>query len=533
MRLKANLARSLPVYRSDVKGCQVSISSAASSNKQWFQPRHVFESSEAFFSHYNHIADSVNINKANIILQTKRSTISRATKLVDGILDNKRCINSSVELATNFEPTIESNSNSNVGCTIFKRTLLGRNQFDSFKPILAGNFVSHIQHNPKELKMFSNIFTKLLSTLNSDKSANGSGIPIERNQRDLLHGKKGNKEIKINACGQLYSELSKTNPTLYGKAPAGKGIDFVVKYYDSLDDLKLDQRSQALTMCLLHGAPGNYQEFHSSINYFTARGFRVLAPNFPDYSNTFEHSFRHSPPERLEFLLNFFQAIQVKHIDMLIGHSSSVYTIFELLNHSFNSSDTKRKIEIKSLGLFNTPTYNLPENLVATPFRMFTLQLFDYPLLRPIIIALIHTFVKLQGIRNRVDPDRIDNLLIAASTIGYSDTEKMVGYLKILQKHKVPTFVLIGCNDKLIPMRCFNQLKHDLGIENDKQVKHYDSNGDLKQDVEDSNDLVEVSEFESGGHYTFQRYSQQVNEDIHNFLNRKVLRERFLETTKL
>lgn len=532
MRLKIKLVRSLPVGRSDVK-YHVPISSSTSSNKHWLQPRHVIESSKGFFIYHNHIANCVNFNKANIVLRTKRNTILRATKLAGGILDSRRGISLPIVSAKRFESSLKLNSCSSINCPTLNGTLLVRNRFVSLQPIPIGNFLSHIQQKPQNLKMFSNIFTKLMSTINSGKSSIGSGTPIESDQEGILHDKKGNKQIKINACGPLYSELSKSNPTLFGKAPADRGIDFIVNYYDSLDLLQPDQRSEAPTMCLLHGAPGNYQEFHSSISYFTTKGFRVLAPNFPDYSNTFEHSFRHSPRERLEYLLNFFLAIQVKHIDILIGHSSSVYTIFELLNHSFNSSDTNREVQIKSLGLLNTPTYNLPQNLAATPFRMFTLQLFDYPLLRPIIIALIHTFVKLQGIRNRVDSDRIDNLLIAASTIGYSDTEKMVDYLKILHKHKVPTFALVGCNDKLIPMRCFDQLKHDLGIKNDKQVKYYNSNGDIKQDVEDLNELVEVSEFESGGHYTFQRFSQQVNEDIYNFLNRKVLRERIIETTKL
>lgn len=513
-----------------VKGWRVSNLSIASSNKLWLQQlRNVSESSSnhhGFFSH-----------KANIILPIKQHTtiLTRTnSSLVDDVLTNKTCIYLPIKPSTKYRPTvIPKLPPLNISHSIRRKTQSSIDTFHPLRTIFSGTaFQLQLQQISQNPRMLSLVFTKFMSTI-SPKSAIGNETPIETNQGNTSLDNRGNKRIKVNACGQLYSELQKTKPSLYGRAPADEGIDFDVNYYDSLDLLKQEQRSEAPVICLLHGAPGNYQEFSDSINYFTGKGFRVVAPNFPDYSYTFEHSFRHSPPERLEFLLNFFQAIQIKHIDMLMGHSSAVYTLFELLNHSFNSSDTERKVYVGSIGLFNTPTYNLPENLVATPIRMFTLQLFDYPLLRPIIIALIHTFVRIQGIRNRVERGRIDNLLIAASSMGHADTAKVYEYLKILRKHKVPTFALIGCNDKLIPMRCFNQLKQDLGIKNDKQVKHYSANGDIKQDVEDLNELVEVSEFESGGHYTFQRFSRQVNEDINNFLIRKVLRKRYMETTKL
>lgn len=404
----------------------------------------------------------------------------------------------------------------------------------SLQPVLLTTFINNnkLIQQKQESKMLLNVFTKFMSTLGNNKS---SGVPIESDdQESLLSNRKGNKKIKVNACGELYAELRKTKPSLFGKAPENRGIDFEIHYYDSLELLKPEQRSQAPTICMLHGAPGHYKDFSSTINYFTAINYRVIAPNFPEYSATFKHSFRHSPRERLEFLLKFFQAIQIKQIDMLIGHSSAVYTMFELLDHSVNSSDVSRKVTVRSIGLFSTPTYNLPSNMAVTPFRMFTLKLFDYTLLRPIIVVLIHTFVKLQGIQNRVDRDKIDHLLIAASAVGYSDSDKVVGQLKILREHKVPTFVLIGCNDRLIPMKCFEQLKNDLGIKNDKQVKHYNTNGEVERDVEYTDELVEVSEFNSGGHYTFQKFSRQVNEDIHNFLKRKVLTKEYgRETTRL
>lgn len=381
--------------------------------------------------------------------------------------------------------------------------------------------------------MLSGVLARFMSTTQT-KNTIGSGLPIEDEQEKLLSNSKGNKQLKINACGKLYNELSRS--ILFRGAPKKRGINFTVQYYDSLELLEpIERRSRAPIVCLLHGAPGHYKDYSSLINFLTLRGVRVIAPNFPDYSATLEHGFRHSPRERLDFLLEFFKAIQVDKVDMMIGHSSAVYTIFELINHSLASSTSPSdtfKLQVSSLGLFNTPSHELPPNLAVTPLRLFTLKLFDYTLFRPLLMTVIHTFVRLQGIANRVDDKKIDNLLIAASAMGYSEHNKMVNYVKLIHKFKLPTFLLIGTRDRIIPMRCFEQLKRDLGITSENQVKFYNGDGSVNRDVRDPNELVDVSQFDCGGHYTFQRFSAQVNEDVYKFLVQRVTREAY-ETTRL
>lgn len=327
------------------------------------------------------------------------------------------------------------------------------------------------------------------------------------------------KRVQINACGEIYDELSKTRPSLYKHAPKKTGIDFVVDYYDSLPSN--DQaHNDAPVVCLLHGAPGNYRDFNSMIEYLAKKGVRVIAPNFPDYTATFEHSFRHSPIERCEFLAKFFEKIGIAQVDMMLGHSSAIYTILELV-HSY-----RNRIVVKSLGFLSTPTYDLPANMAVTPFRLFTLKLFDYPILRPIIVSLIQVFVSLQGIRNKIDKNKIEDLLIAASAVGYSGSENAANHLQSIHELKIPTFLLYGCKDKLIPVGCFDRLRRDLKIFNCNGVKCYDDDGKVIQDVDMSNrnDLVEISQFSSGGHYVFQKFSNQANDDIWAFLERKVLR---------
>uniref|UniRef100_A0A6G1SAX3 AB hydrolase-1 domain-containing protein n=1 Tax=Aceria tosichella TaxID=561515 RepID=A0A6G1SAX3_9ACAR len=362
----------------------------------------------------------------------------------------------------------------------------------------------------------------------------GTNSASRRNKMEtsekLVHSR-CKKQIEIRACGRLYSELVKSNPILFSGAPKGDGILFKVDYYDSIDMVNF---RQVPTICLLHGSPGQYEDFASLINFLTIRGYRVLAPNFPDYNATYQYSFRHSPRERLDFLLEFFRALDVKKIDMLIGHSGSVYTMFELLDHSFsddtsNWATTSRdfKMEVRSVGMFCTPSHRLPRNAAITPLRLFSLKLFDYPMLRPLLSACLGWWVKMHGIRNRVDKDNIENLLMSASTVGYSEHNKLEARFGLLKRHKIPSLLVYGSKDRLIDVYRFEQLERDLGVTDQARVKRYRSDGSLEKDRSSSESarqqLVDVSRFEGGGHYVFQRYSNQVNEDVYEFLKERLL----------
>lgn len=373
-------------------------------------------------------------------------------------------------------------------------------------------------------------FNRFLSSAQQSLSSTGGGavrqLESDR-QAALLANPKTNKRVQITACAQLYAELSKIKPILFSGAPH-EGIQFDVEYYDSLELLAAEgapgSGKQPPIVCLLHGAPGHYRDFAGLLEHLTKLGIRVIAPNFPDYSATFDHSFRHSPRERLDFLLHFFRAINVRRFDLVCGHSSAVYTMFELLTHSKMAGrmEAVDRFEIKSLGLFSTPSHVLPHNLAVTPFRLFTLKLFDYSVLRPFLLAIVHTFVKFQGIRNRVDKSRIEDLLIAASAVGYSQHAKMADRLKLLQRHKIPAILVYGTRDRLITVNNFKLLEKDLGVTSELQVKRYKADGDVARSPSEHSELVDVSVFESGGHYTFQKYSGQVAGDIHSFLRRRV-----------
>lgn len=382
------------------------------------------------------------------------------------------------------------------------------------------------------------VVVRYMSTIRKNmlETNQATGETILDEQERLLSNSRGNKEITVHACGKLYTELRKTKPHLYSNSPE-EGIDFKVRYYDSLDLVcnpsSTSDVSVIPTVCLLHGAPGHYKDYASLINFLTARRVRVIAPCFPDYTVTLNHGFRHSPQERRDYLIEFFKKINVTKIDLVIGHSSGAYTVFDLAETCLRMQSPEDEIpslQIKSIGLFGTAGHHAPQNITPTPLRLFALRLTDYYIMRLMMSAFVGSLVTSFDLRTRVDA--AENLYLAACTMGYSDYKSVGEKLTTIRRNKMPVIFVYGTNDRLIQVDYFHRLAKDLGITSGDQVKFYDQYGNVHKDIVDQNDSIHVSEFESGGHYAFQRYSKQVNEDVYEFLVHRVIRSQ-VDTTKL
>ena len=84
------------------------------------------------------------------------------------------------------------------------------------------------------------------------------------------------RSIQIRTCRQTYSGMGNKRSFIFRKCPAS-GIDMNVDFLDT------DPRASASvpTVLTVHGAPGNYDDYAPAIAKLRARGFRVIAPNFP------------------------------------------------------------------------------------------------------------------------------------------------------------------------------------------------------------------------------------------------------------
>lgn len=193
---------------------------------------------------------------------------------------------------------------------------------------------------------------------------------------------------------------------------------------------------------------------------------------------------------------------------MLIGHSAAVYVLMELLEKS-------QYLKINSIGLFNNPGHILPRQLQVTRVRMFFLEMYEHDFLRPILKLTVSLFLRVQGIVNRAD--KLDNLLLAASCVGYSEHWNLERQYEVIRSRNIPAFIVISDRDKLIPSEYYRMVLDGLKIASD-QVNCYDDQGNLIKERSDKKSNSQVVELISGGHYSFQSHADIVNKEMEGFL---------------
>lgn len=108
---------------------------------------------------------------------------------------------------------------------------------------------------------------------------------------------------------------------------APDGLEFRVCYIDTHKDSGVNSPA-APAVLLVHGAMGSHKDFIPLIDKLTAAGIRSIVPNLPGFGFTSAANvpqdleiFSHGISERMEFLADFLEAIEVNRIDAAVGHS--------------------------------------------------------------------------------------------------------------------------------------------------------------------------------------------------------------------
>lgn len=413
-----------------------------------------------------------------------------------------------------------------------------------------------------------------------------------------------NKKTQVRLTRQFYRRLQRQDPNswLFDVATSqDRDFEFEVEYFDSLpmlaqqatsqrqstttDDASAQPKPEARatakrrTLLFLHGSPGSYKDFASAISYFAARPeFRIVAPNFPNYAHTATCGFRHTPDERLAFLLGFCARLQLAEFDCVIGHSSAMYTMLAWLdllmkgelatsgdtiaesapstntntdsNANANTDQTDAEVgmenskplfapNIKMIAAFNSPSHELPPDISETPVRRLAVRLYDNAIFRFLMNTCASLVVKSLAIPNRFDS--FDNLLVAASAVGFANKRRVQSaLLAFAASGRFAALFVVSGRDKLIPRPFFERFLRDvLRLDLARDVKRYDERGAIaalpddepvagkdsrpisgeeRAEIARRRRLVWVSDFASGGHYTFQRFSRQVNADLDEFI---------------
>lgn len=319
------------------------------------------------------------------------------------------------------------------------------------------------------------------------------------------------KTVKITTCATLYQRWALTRKAMY--AQAMNGLKLQVEYADTIDLCKnYENESDLITIVALHGAPGSHEDFEPFIKYFSNKNIRIIVPNYPDFNLTIQSKvFRHSAEEKFEFIKDFFKALNVKRIDLLLSHSSSVYPTALLL-----CDETSAKLQIKSVALFSPAGHRMIKGMRPAWFTEGSVKVYQNKFGRLIYRIFGKGFIKVTHTVT-VKPESMNNVILSAQTMRYSNYKHLDKYLKKIKENKIPTLWVCSENDRLIEKEIFNEMIDIIGAK-ESNIQKYDCNGEMVSHYRsDSN--IRVLYFNNGGHYAFLKYSDKVVKECDKFLN--------------
>ena len=315
------------------------------------------------------------------------------------------------------------------------------------------------------------------------------------------------KRVKSNTCVGFYpnSESFKN------------GINYEVEYADTFrEEFQTSETSrQHKTILCLHGAPGNFENFHHQLNVLPSMGnFRILAPNFPDYSLTIKTRglFKHSANERASILVDFLKAIGVNHLDSVISYSASSYPTINLI-----AGDNG--INIKSVILLSPATTIIGPNepprfvtaIIHIPYTFFYDRQWFRSLLEPFGKLIMSTFP--HGLFKT-----IDEALLAFGQRFETDMKEITENIGKI-RGTLPIMIIFGSNDELIPEPVFREYVKLFGADSKDHFQYIDIE-DKEPTVDFNGRLPKVVVIKRGKHNTTLKRPNLVNTGLIQLLSK-------------
>lgn len=337
-------------------------------------------------------------------------------------------------------------------------------------------------------------------------------IPLQKAEQKtaVIHeGPYKERRVTVHTCAELFREWKHTRPGY--KHVNEDGISVPLTYIHT----GLDRQAAAgePVVFALHGAPGTYREFDSLVPVLDAQGASVIVPTLPDLNFTMKtQSFWHSVEERTDLLKKFLKAINVREIDMMVAHSSSMYPMLHLALRD-------PEINIKSL-VFIAPS-GCRRITQLSPYWMMKSfdEWFRVPWLQEFMCWLAVYIVRLLGKPNN---NQMKGTILSMITVRNSKYDEAGPMVCELKRRGVPMLMFYGERDKLIDSAVSEEMAAMLGVQLDS-VHVYNGRDDktavlLQSGKPDGN--CEVVCFKQGTHFAFKKYPNIFNDFILQFWNR-------------
>ncbi|XP_053207122.1 uncharacterized protein LOC128391293 [Panonychus citri] len=305
-------------------------------------------------------------------------------------------------------------------------------------------------------------------------------------------------KIQVETCSSLY-EKWKEEKSWLSNVPR-KGITTEVTYIDT----RPDSGNSLPVVLFLHGAPGSHRDFALTRSRLVKYPIRIICPNFPTYSLTKKKRFGHSDEEKASYILDFLRALKLNRVDMLIGHSSSVYPSMIILDSEYRST-------LKALVFLNPCGHRRIQAMKYPALSKTSAYFYQYKFFR--------FFIKIFGkpvlvvAKCPVKVENMDNLFLSVTTVYHSHYKRLSEKLEKLGTDKdLAKMMIFAENDKLIQKEIFYEMAKMLGIESDN-IEVYDHNGLQQRSAVDSGYPKGIA-LQDGGHYAFLSHHKIVNEAI-------------------
>jgi len=335
--------------------------------------------------------------------------------------------------------------------------------------------------------------------------ATGSRSAATSSSQALINPK-DEKTVKIRTCRNVYSNKSENLGFLIRNAPKG-GIDVDVQYLDTDPHAS----SSVPTVLAVHGAPGNYQDFQDIIVRLKGKGFRVVAPNFPDLAFTNKTGcFKHTTEEKSEFLTDWLNEVGIDRVDVALMHSSGVYSTMKVWEENpslmkslimINPAGHRRIRAMKPAWMTNTVSYLN----ISSPGRAIFNTLF------------VHV-IRSMGTRVKNDEANVHNAVLACMTMTFAGVQRLEGYLKALSERKTPTSYLYSEKDKLVDTAIFREMVEMVGAKL-SDVAYASLDGQITQDpVTIPPSWIKIISVKDGGHYAFKSYPKLLDDEVTRLL---------------
>ncbi|XP_077519698.1 uncharacterized protein LOC144129425 isoform X2 [Amblyomma americanum] len=337
-------------------------------------------------------------------------------------------------------------------------------------------------------------------------------IPLHKTERTVAEAHQElykERHITVHACDDLFREWKRTRPGY--KYVSEAGVSVPLSYIHT--GLDRQAAADAPVVFALHGAPGSYREFDSLVPVLDAQGASVIVPTLPDLTFSMKtQSFWHSVEERTDLIRRFLKAINVREIDMMVAHSSSMYPMLHLAMHN-------SEIKINSLVFIAPSGCRMIRQM--SPYWMMKAfdDWFRVPWLQKFMCGLAVYIVRVLGKPNN---NEMKGTIVSMITIRNSRFDEAGAMVCELKRRGVPMLMLYGERDKLIEREVSEEMAAMMGVR--PALMHvYRGKDDSEAVLEQSGKLdgnCEVVCFKQGTHYAFKKYPNVFNDIILKFWKR-------------